>query len=83
MTNIQKLEELLTKEVLLEIEEHIDEIFELIASKKATDEDKNELSEVKELQDGFKDMLQELQAGEIDEDEALEIMNDIISMRQE
>ena len=83
MTNTQKLEELLTKEVLLEIEEHIDEIFELIASKKATDKDKDELSEVKELQNGFKEMLEELQAGEIDEEEALEIINDILSMRQE
>lgn len=83
MTNIQKLEELLTEEILPEIEEHIDEIFELIASKKATDKDKEELNEVKELQSGFKEMIQEIQSGEIEEDEALEIINDIISMREE
>lgn len=83
MTNVEKLEKLLKEEVLLEIEEHIDELFEIIASNKASEEDKSELNDLKEIQDGFKEMLDELLAGEIDEEEAKEIINDIESMRKE
>ncbi len=83
MSNIQRLEELLKDEVLVEIEDSIDEIFELIASNQASDEDKEELEDLKELHLGFKEMLDELQAGEIDEDEALEIINDILEMMNE
>jgi len=82
MSSIEKLTNLLTKEIIPDIEEYIDELFEQIASKKADNSTEEEFKELKELHIGFKDMLDELNAGEIEEEEAKEILEDIFDMRE-
>lgn len=81
MTNAQELKKMLEEEVIPEIEEYMDEIFELIADKKSTKEDEAELEEVRALRDDFREMLEELEADEIDEEECGEIIEELMAMR--
>ena len=68
MTNVEDLIDLLSNEIIPEIEDVIDGLFELINdTKTATDDVKKELEELQELKTDFKVMLEEAQAGEIDE----------------
>ncbi len=81
--NTDKLIDLLQNDVIIEIEEYIDDLFEVIADNKhAGDEEKKQLKEVQELRDEFRVMLQDAQAGEIDEDECAEIIAEINEMRE-
>lgn len=75
------LVKLIQKEVLPEIEDAMDELFEIVASKKETQEDKDELKETQELQAYFKGVLEELEAGEMEEEECLEFIEEINAMR--
>ncbi|MEO1953889.1 MAG: hypothetical protein ABGW74_04220 [Campylobacterales bacterium] len=73
-----ELEELLIKEVIPDIEDRLDEIFEQIASEKdANDEQKEEIEELREFKDDLKDVLEDIQTGEIDEGECKEMIADI------
>ncbi len=84
MTNVQDLIDLLKNDVIPEIEDVIDGLFELINdTKTATDDVKQELEELQELKTDFKVMLEEAEAGEIDEEEAGEIIAEIDEMRSE
>jgi len=84
MTNVEDLIDLLSNDIIPEIEDVIDGLFELINdSKTATDEVRQELEELQELKTDFKVMLEEAQAGEIDEEEAGEIIAEIDEMRAE
>lgn len=82
--SIQKeLEDLIKNEVLIEIEDYIDELFEIIASKKEDDSIKEELKQIQEMKKDFEDMLIDLSNGEIDDEEAQEIIDEINDMRKE
>ena len=82
--SIQKeLEELIRNEVLIEIEDYIDELFEIIAAKKEDDGIKEELIQMQEMKKDFEDMLVDLIHGDIDDDECKEIMAEINDMRKE
>jgi hypothetical protein len=82
--SIQKeLEDLIKNEVLIEIEDYIDELFEIIASKKEDENTKEELSQMQEMKKDFEDMLVDLANGEIDDEEAQEIIEEINDMRKE
>jgi hypothetical protein len=84
MTNVQDLIDLLKNDVIPEIEDVIDGLFELINdTKTATGDVKQELEELQELKTDFKVMLEEAEAGEIDEEEAGEIIAEIDEMRSE
>ncbi len=84
MSNIEDLTDLLENDVIPEIEGFIDDLFKKIADNKhASNEDKEQLKEVQELRDEFKLMLQEVKAGEMDEDECAEIIEEIDEMRNE
>ena len=79
--SIQKeLEELIKNEVLVEIEDYIDDIFEIIAGKKETPELKEELENMQEMKKDFEELLKDLEAGEIDDEEAQEIYDEIVDM---
>ncbi len=82
MTNAETLKRLLNDEVLPDIEEYMDELFALIADKKATDEDKEELENMRELRKEFQVMLEELGSGEMDEEECLEIIEEVREMQE-
>jgi 3-isopropylmalate dehydratase small subunit len=82
--SIQKeLEDLIKNEVLIEIEDYIDELFEIIAAKKEDDDIKEELKHIQEMKKDFEDMLVDLANGEIDDEEAQEIIEEINDMRKE
>jgi len=76
-----KLIKLIEDEVLPDIEEYIDVLFEKIASKNYMDEDETNLYEMQEMRDEFKDMLSEVKTGEMDEEECLEIIEEIHEMK--
>jgi len=82
--SIQKeLENLIKDEVLVEIEDYIDELFEIIAAKKEDDSIKEELKEMQEMKKDFEDMLVDLANGDIDDEECKEIIEEINEMRKD
>ena len=82
--SIQKeLEDLIKNDVLEEIEDYIDELFEIIASKKEDDSIKEELKQMQEMKKDFEEMLVDLSNGEIDDEECREIIEDINDMRKD
>ena len=82
--SIQKeLEDLIKNEVLVEIEDYIDELFEIVAAKKEDDEIKEELKQMQEMKKDFEDMLVDLVHGDIDDEECKEIIQEINDMRNE
>jgi len=84
MKNAEDLIELLKEDVIPEIENVIDGLFESVnANKNASAEDKQELKELQELRSEFVGMLEEVKNGEMDEDECAEIIEEIDAMRDE
>ncbi|MDH5464598.1 MAG: hypothetical protein OEW60_03155 [Thiovulaceae bacterium] len=81
MSSTMTLLKMIQKEVLPEIEEHMDELMQIVASNQVTDEDKEALKETQELQQEFKELLEELEAGDLEEDEVLELIEGIKEMR--
>ncbi len=84
MTKTEQLIDLLNNDIVPEIEDVIDGLFELINdAKTATPEVKQELQELQELKTEFKVMLEEALSGELEEDEAEDILAEIEEMRAE
>ena len=81
MSYSAKLEELIKQSVLPDIEDRMDELYEVIADKKndSIDEAKEELEELIEFRDDLKEILVDIECGEIEEDECQEIYEDILS----
>ena len=78
MSYAQKLEELLTKNVIPDLDERLDEIFEEIADNKEACEDaKEEIEELREFKADLQDVLDDIQSGDIEEDECKELIDDI------
>jgi len=83
MSQAQKLEELLTKSVIPDLDERLDEIFEEIAdNKEATEDAKEEIEELREFKADLQDVLEDIQNGDIDEDECKELIDDILSAQK-
>lgn len=83
MSKQKELEQLLRKEILPEINEFIDDLFEIIASKKETPEIKEELKEIQEMKSDFLAILNEINNDEISQEECEEIIEDLKDMKQE
>lgn len=83
MTHSQKLEELLSKEVIPDVEDRLDDIFSEIADDKvASHEQKEEIEELREFKDDLKDVLDDIATGEMEEDECKEMIDDILNARE-
>ena len=83
MSQAQKLEELLTKSVIPDLDERLDEIFEEIAdNKEATEDAKEEIEELREFKADLQDVLDDIQSGDIDEDECKELIDDILTAQE-
>lgn len=79
MSYAQELEELITKSVIPDIDERLDEIFTEIAdSKDASDDAKEELEELREFKADLQDILADIASGDIEEDECKELIDDIL-----
>ncbi|NQY52645.1 MAG: hypothetical protein HRT42_03635 [Campylobacteraceae bacterium] len=83
MTKIQELEELLKHDVIIDLEDYIDDLFEIVAKKKETEETKEELKNMQELKGDFEDMLEDIKKGDMDEEEAIEILEELHQMKVE
>ena len=83
MSQAEKLEELLTKSVIPDLDERLDEIFEEIAdNKEATEDAKEEIEELREFKSDLQDVLDDIQSGDIDEDECKELIDDILEAQK-
>jgi predicted XRE-type DNA-binding protein len=77
----QKLKELITNVVILDIENHIDDIFESIANtKNATDESRDELAQMHEMKEEFTQILEDIENNTLMQEECIELYNEINSM---
>lgn len=78
----KELAELLKEEIIPEIEDYMDELFERIANEKqASDEDKEEYEELREMRDSFTEMLKDVEGGDMDDEECIELIEEIEAMR--
>jgi hypothetical protein len=74
------LKKLIEENVLPDIEDYMDELFELIASKKATEEDKENLENMREMKVDFESILVDINNDDMEEEEYDELINDIEEM---
>lgn len=81
MTTQEKLLNLIHNEVMPDIEDYLDELFELVAAKKEDAQMKEEILYMQEMQQEFQDLINDLNNDEIDEEEAQEIIDEIIDMK--
>ncbi len=81
MTIQEKLLNLVHNEVIPDVEDYLDELFELVASKKGDEKTKEEIKYMQEMRKEFQDLIDDVEAGEIDDEEAQEIIDDIIDMK--
>jgi len=78
MSYAQELEELITKSVIPDIDESLDIIFAEIAdNKEATEDAKEEIEELREFKADLQDILEDINSGDIEEDECKELIDDI------
>jgi polyhydroxyalkanoate synthesis regulator phasin len=83
MSYIQELEELITNVVIPDVNNELDAIFEEIAdNKEATEDSKDEIAELRELKEEFQSILDDIQSGDMDEDESKELVNEIKSIQK-
>jgi hypothetical protein len=79
MSYAQQLEELITKSVIPDIDDRLDEIFQEIAdNKEAGEEAKEEIEELREFKADLQDVLEDIKSGDIEEDECKELIDDIL-----
>jgi len=81
MTHSQRLYTLLKEEVIADVEDHMDYLYDLIAKKKATQEDEDDLKEAQSILKEFKETLDEITSGEMGEEECLELIEELEKMR--
>jgi hypothetical protein len=83
MAYILQLKHLITNELIPDVEDHIDELFEGITnSKEPTAQERLDLEEMQALRDEYKELLKELNSGEIDEEEAQQLYTELTAMRE-
>ncbi|KIM02639.1 MAG: hypothetical protein KU29_14035 [Sulfurovum sp. FS06-10] len=84
MKNSEKLKNFLIQEIIPDLEDAIDEMFAMIEkAKMASLADKEELKELQEMHAECKDILEEIEAGEMDEEEAGEILEELLDAKTE
>ncbi|WP_457598712.1 hypothetical protein [Hydrogenimonas sp.] len=81
MAGCEDLKELLEIEVIPDVEEMIDELFEVVADAKVADEaSKTEYAELQELRASFLELLSDLEDGEVSEEECAQIYKELVEM---
>jgi len=84
MQTTEKLKNLLTLEIIPDLEEAIDEMFSIIEKEKMVSiADKEELQEIQEMHAECKDIVEEIDRGEMPEDEAGEILKELMEAKTE
>jgi Na+/phosphate symporter len=81
MTNIQKLQNLLLNEFMPLLEDEIDAIFMMIEKEKMISlADREELEELQEMHKECREILIEIESKELDEEEAKELLEELIDI---
>lgn len=83
MTHTENLKEMLVDAIIPDIEDAMDELFVLIAEKRASADDKEELEELREMRKEFLEIVEEITRGELEEDEALGIIEELEEIFEE
>jgi len=84
MTNTEKLKNLLELEIIPDLEAAIDELFAVIdKSKNATKEQKEDLEEMREMRTECFSIVEEIKRDELDEEEATELLEELVDMKTE
>jgi hypothetical protein len=82
MSNSEKLKNFLNQEIIPDLEEAIDEMFSMIEkAKMASIADKEELQDLQEMHGECKEIVVEIEAGEMPEEEAGEILKEFVEMK--
>ena len=84
MTSAQKLENLLEREIIPDLEVAIDELFESVSkTKNATKEQKEDLEEMRDMRTECFAIVEELKRDELEDDEIEELLNELIGLKTE
>ena len=84
MSNIEKLKNLLENEIIQDLEAAIDETFQMIEKEKTISlADREELESMQEMHQECRDILIEIEANEMDEEEAAELLAELVEMKTE
>lgn len=78
-----ELKRLIVDEVLVEIDDYLDEILEIIASKKEDASIKDELKNMQEMKKEFLELLDELENDELSNEECEDLLEEIKAMIDE
>jgi len=82
MSNSEKLKNFLIQEIIPDLEEAIDEMFSMIEkAKMASIADKEELQDLQEMHSECKDIVKEIEANEMDDEEAGNILAEFVEMK--
>jgi DNA-binding transcriptional regulator YhcF (GntR family) len=84
MTVEQQLAELIHESVIPDIEERMDELYTFIADKKNSSitDAKKEIEELSEFREDLKNVLIDIECGEMSEEECQEMLEDILSAQE-
>ena len=84
MKATEKLKNLLSNELMPDLEEAIDEIFAMVEKEKMISlADREELEEMQEMHAECREILIEIEAGEMDDEEAEELLEDLVEIKSE
>jgi len=84
MTKTKQLKNLLENEIMSDLEEAIDEIFKTVEREKTISlADREELESMQEMHAECREMLIEIESGEMDENEAGELLAELINLKTE
>jgi len=84
MTKIEQLKNLLENEIIQDLEAAIDETFQMVEKEKTISlADREELEEMQEMHQECRDILIEIEANEMDEEEAAELLAELVELKTE
>jgi len=84
MTQTEQLKNLLSNEILPDLEEAIDEMFAMVERDKTISlADREELEGLQEMHSECRDILVEIEAKEMEEEEAAELLAELIEAKTE
>ena len=84
MNATEKLKNLLSNEILPDLEEAIDDMFAMVERDKTISlADREELEELQEMHAECREILIEIEANELDENEAVELLEELMEAKAE
>ncbi|WP_456430542.1 hypothetical protein [Nitratifractor sp.] len=80
----ERLKNLLSNELMPDLEEAIDEIFQMVEKEKMISlADREELEEMQAMHAECREILIEIESGEMEEEEAQELLDELVEIKSE